>query len=201
MTEIQKGQTQIETTDVHSVGKKQSSKLVKTVTLVVAVFVIITMVKFLGRQVGRQAAMQSIEREAIAQNALISFTGAKWFMSLSEAKSLFPDAIEFPPGDLKFEITAFSRPAFVDLMFHENLLYMVLITFKEDKTENAYKKTQNQIVQEYGTFPEPTTTAEQKLMSKKNIGKIAIEHVLYELLGVVPIEQVIFYSTKIVASD
>lgn len=199
MAEIQEEKLHTESTDAHSVCKKKSGKLGKIITSVVVFFVIVSLGKFLGRQAGRQAAMQTIEQESISQNAPIGFMGAKWLMPLSEAKALFPDAIEFAPGNLKYESTAFSRPAFIDLMFDDNLLIMIIITFKGEKTENTYNQTRKLIVQEYGVFPKPITTAEQKLISRKSIGRVAIEHVLYEQLGM-SIEQIMLYRTKASAS-
>lgn len=199
MTEIQEEKSHAESTDAYSVGKKKSGKLGKIVTSVVLFFVIVSLGKFMGRQAGRQAAMQTVEQESISQNAPIGFMGAKWLMPLSEAKALFPDAIEFAPGNLKFESTAFSRPAFIDLMFDDNLLIMIIITLKGEKTVNTYNQTHKLIAQEYGVFPEPITSA-AKTQSRKSIGRVAIEHVLYEQLGM-SIEQVMLYRTKASASN
>lgn len=195
MADIQKEESHAGPTDANSIGKKKGSNLGKIVTSVVVLFAIVSFSKFLGRQVGRQAAMQTVEQESLSQNAPTGFMGAKWLMPLSEAKALFPDAIEFSPSNLKFETTAFSRPAFIDLMFDDNFLIMIILTFKGEKTESTYNQTHRLLVQEYGVFSAPVPTAEQKLISRKSIGRVAIEHVLYEQLGM-SIEQVMLYRTK-----
>ncbi len=185
----------MESPDTRIEDKKKRSKLGRIVGSIVVFLALVSVAKFIGRQVGRQAAMQTVQQESISQNAPTGFMGAKWLMPMSEAKSLFPDAIEFSPGNLKLEATAFSRPAFVDLMFDNNLLIMIIISFKGDKTESTYKQTHRIVVQEYGAFPEPTSTSEQILISEKRIGRVAIEHVLYEQSGM-SIEQVMLYRTK-----
>jgi hypothetical protein len=121
--------------------ENRSHKLARVVISIAVLLVITLYVKYLGRRTGRQAAVQSVQQESISQNAPTGFIGAKWLMSMSDAKRLFPDAIEFAPGNLKFERTAFSRPAFIDLMFDDDLLLMIIITFKGEKTERTYKQT------------------------------------------------------------
>jgi len=93
------------------------------------------------------------------------------------------------------EATAFGRPAFVDFMFTDNLLLMIIVSFKGQKTDITYGRTQVLLEQEYGAFPEPVSTAEHTLASRKDIGRIVIEHLLYQRLGI-PIEQMILYRTK-----
>lgn len=186
MTEQQEGQSQ---------SKEKSGKLRGILSSIAVFLVIVFGAKFLGRQAGRQAAIQAVQHESFSQNAPIGFMGAKWLMSMTEVKSLFPDATEFSPGNLKFETSAFSRPAFVDLMFNNNLLLMVIITFKGEKTESTYIQTHDLVVQEYGAFPETSSTNEKELIYRKRIGRITIEHVLYEQFGM-PIEQVMLYRTK-----
>ncbi len=175
--------------------KKKRGKLTGIVSSIAILCVIVLGAKFLGRQVGRQAAMQTVQQESIIQSAPTGFMGAKWLMPISQVKSLFPDATEFAPGNLKLDTTAFGRPAFVDLMFTDNLLLMIIITFKGEKTESTYRQTHVSIEKEYGAFPEPSSTSEHILASKKRIGRIIIEHLLYQPLGM-PIEQVMLYRTK-----
>lgn len=171
------------------------SVLVRAVKPIAVLLLIMLGGKYVGRYVGRRAAMQTVHHESVSQNAPTGFMGAKWLISMAEAKRLFPDAIEFAPGDLKFETIAFSRPAFVDLVFDDNLLIMVIVTFKGDKTKNTYRQTRDLLIKEYGLFPEPTSTSEEELASKKRIGRVMIEHVLYRQ-GDMAIEQVQLYRTK-----
>lgn len=175
--------------------KKKRGKLTGIVSSIAILCLIVLGAKFLGRQVGRKAAMQTVQQESITQNAPTGFMGAKWLMSISQVKSLFEDATEFAPGNLKLNTTAFGRSAFVDFMFTDNLLLMIIITFKGEKTESTYRQTHFSIEKEYGAFPEPSSTNEHILTSKKRIGRIAIEHLLYKHLGM-PIEQVMLYRTK-----
>ena len=175
--------------------KKKRGKLTGIISLIAILCVIVLGAKFLGRQVGRKAAMQTVQQESITQNAPTGFMGAKWLVSISQVKSLFPDATEFAPGNLKLNTTAFGRSAFVDFMFTDNLLLMIIITFKGEKTESTYRKTHFSIEREYGPFPEPSSTNEHILASKKTIGRIAIHHLLYKQLGMT-IEQVMLYRTK-----
>jgi len=121
--------------------------------------------------------------------------GATWLMPMNEVRSLFPDAIEFAPGNLKMEATAFGRPAFIDFMFTDNLLLTIIVSFKGQKTDITYGQTHLLLEQEYGAFPEPVSTAEHTLASSKRIGRIVIEHLRYQHLGM-PIEQVMLYRTK-----
>jgi len=175
--------------------KKKRGKLSGIVSSIAILCLIMLGAKFFGRQVGRKAAMQTVQQESIAQNAPPGFMGAKWLMPMSQAKSLFPDATEFAPGNLKLDKTAFGRPAFVDLMFTDNLLLMIIISFKGEKTESTYRQTHVLIENEYGAFSEPSRTSEHIFASKKIIGRIVIEHLLYQQLGM-PIEQVMLYRTK-----
>ncbi len=175
--------------------KKKRGKLTGIVSSIAILCVIVLGAKFLGRQVGRQAAIQTVQQDSITQNALTGFMGAKWLMSISQVKSLFPDATEFAPGNLKLDTSAFGRTAFVDFMFTDNLLLMIIITFKGDKTESTYRQTHFSIEKEYGAFPEPSSTNEHILASKKRFGRIIIEHLLYQPLGMT-IEQVMLYITK-----
>jgi hypothetical protein len=170
-------------------------KLARTASSIAVLLIIMLIAKCLGRHAGRHAAIHSVQQESISQNAPSGFMGAQWLTSIADAKRLFPDAIEFAPGNLKFETTAFSRPAFVDLLFDNNLLIVFIITFKGEKTESTYRQTHSLLVQEYGAFPEPMSTSEQKLVSKKRIGRVMIEHLLYQQLGM-DIEQVMVYRTK-----
>ena len=186
MTERQEDQVQ---------PKKKRGKLSGIVISIVIFCVIILGAKFLGRQAGRQAAIQRVQQESIVQGAPTGFMGAKWLMTMSQVKSLFPDAIEFIPGNLKLDTTAFGRPAFVDFMFTDNLLLMIIISFKGDKTESTYRQTHVLVEKEYGDLPEPSSTSEHILASKKRIGRIIIEHLLYQQLGM-PIEQLMLYRTK-----
>ena len=150
-------------------------------------------VRFVAREGGREAAIRTVKQESISQGA--GFMGATWLMPMNEVRSLFPNAIEFAPGNLKMEATAFGRPAFVDFMFTDNLLLMIIVSFKGQKTDITYGRTQVLLEQEYGAFPEPVSTAEHTLASRKDIGRIVIEHLLYQRLGI-PIEQMILYRTK-----
>ncbi len=175
--------------------KNKQGKLIGIVSSIAIFCVIMFGAKFLGRQAGKQAAMQTVQQESIAQNAPNGFMGAKWLMSKSEVKSLFPDAIEFTPDNLKMEATAFGRPAFVDFMFTDDMLLIIIISFKGEKTEATYTQTHVLVGREYGVFPKPSSTNEHTLASKKKIGRIVINHLLYQQLGV-PIEQVMLYRTK-----
>ena len=186
MTEQQEDQVQ---------PKKKRGKLSVIVSSIAIFCVIMFGAKFLGRQAGRQAAMQTVQQESIAQNAPTGFMGAKWLMPMSQVKSLFPDAFEFAPGKLMLDTTAFGRLAFVGFNFSDNLLVMVIVTFKVDKTESTYRQTHVLVEKEYGDFPEPSSTSKHILASKKRIGRIAIEHLLYKQLGM-PIEQIMLYRTK-----
>lgn len=151
--------------------------------------------KFLGRLVGRQAAIQTVQQESISQNAPRGFLAAKWLMSMNAVRSLFPSAVEFAPGNLKMEADAFCRPAFVDFMFTDNLLLIIIISFKGEKSEVTYRQTQSVLQAEYGAFTKPATTDKHAFSSEKRIGRIVIEHLLYQQLGL-PIEQVMLYRTK-----
>jgi len=151
--------------------------------------------RFLGPYIGRQAAIKTVERESLAQNAPTGFMGAKWLMTMSQVKSLIPDATEFAPGNLKLDTTGFGRPAFVDFEFKDNQLLIIIVTFKGEKTESTYRQTHILVENEYGAFPEPSSTSDFILASEKRIGRIMIMHVLYQSLGM-PIEQVTLYRTK-----
>lgn len=186
MTDRQEDQTQ---------PKKKRGKL-SGIVISIAIFCVIMFgAKFLGPQSGIQRAMQDVQQECIAQGAPTGYMGAKWLMSMSQVKALFPDATEFTPRNLKLDTTAFGRPAFVDFVFTDNLLLMIIISFKGEKTEGTYRQTHVLVEKEYGAFPEPSSTSEHILYSKKRIGKIMIEHLLYQSLGM-PIEQVGLYRTK-----
>lgn len=175
--------------------QKKRGKLVGIVSSIAIFCVIVFGAKFLGRQAGRQAAIRTVQEESIAQNAPTGFMGAKWLMSMSEVKSMFPEAIEFAADNLKMETTAFSRLAFVDFMFTDDMLLIIIISFKGEKTESTYRQTHILVQNEYGVFPEPSSTSDQILASKKKIGRVIIDHVLYQALGM-PIEQVMLYRTK-----
>ena len=186
MTEAQEGQKQL---------KKKRPKFIGIVSSVTIFCVIIFLTKYLARQAGTQAAMQTVQQESIAQNAPTGFKEAKWLMPMSQIKSLFPDAFEFAPGKLMLDTTAFGRPAFVGFDFTDNMLIMIIITFKGEKTERTYQQTHDLIENKYGTFPEPMSTNKQILSSKKIIGRVAIEHVLYQQQST-PIEQIVLYRIK-----
>lgn len=186
MTERKEGEVQ---------PKKKQGKLIGIVSSIAIFCVIMFMAKFLGRQAGRQRAMQTVQQESIGQGAPTGFMGAKWLMPISQVKSLFPDAFEFAPGKLMLDTTAFGRPAFVGFDFTDNLLLIVIVTFKGEKTESTYRQTHFLVEKEYGTFPESSSTSEHILASKKRIGRIVIEHILHQPLGI-PIEQVSLYRTK-----
>lgn len=175
--------------------KKKRGKL-SGIVISIAIFCVIMFgAKFLGRQAGRQRAMQTVQQESIAQGAPTGFMGAKWLMPISQVKSLFPDAFEFAPRKLMLDTTAFERPSFVGFEFSDKLLVMVIVTFKGEKTERTYRQTHVLVEKEYGEFPEPSSTSKHILYSKKKIGRIKIEHLLYQSLGM-PIEQVGLYRTK-----
>lgn len=174
---------------------KKRGKLYGIVSSVAIFCIIVFLAKFLGRKAGRQAAMQTVQRESIEQNAPTGFMGAKWLMQMSQVKSLFPDAIKFSQDDLKLDSNAFGRPAFIDFMFTDDLLIMIIISFKGEKTESTYRQTHVLVKKEYGGFPDPSSDSENILVSKKRFGRIVIEHVLHKPLGV-PIEQVMLYRTK-----
>jgi len=166
------------------------------IVISIAIFCVIMFgAKFLGRQSGIQRAIQDVQEECIAQDAPTGYMGAKWLMSMSQVKSLFPDATEFTPRNLKLDTTAFGRPAFVDFMFTDNLLLMIIISFKGEKTESTYRQTHVVVEKEYGPFPEPSGTSKHILASKKRIGRNIIEHLLYQQFGM-SIEQVMLYRTK-----
>ena|GEM_PF-3496061 len=186
MTEHQEDQKQ---------PRKKHGKLSGVVSSIGILCLIMFGAKFLGRPAGRRAAMQTVEQESIAQNAPPGFMGAKWLMPMSQVKSLFPDATEFAPRNLQLETIAFGRPAFVDFTFIDDLLLIIVITFKGDKTESTYRQTHALVEKEYGAFPQPSTTSEHILASKKRIGRIIIEHLLCQPLGM-PIEQVTLYRIK-----
>lgn len=175
--------------------KKKQHKLIGIVSSITIFCIIMFWAKYLGRQSGRQSAMQTVQAESIAQNAPTGLMGAKWLMTISQVKKLFPEAIEFAPGNLKLDTIVFDRPAFVDFVFNDNLLIMIIISFKGEKTEMTYKQTHDLVEDKYGIFPVPTSTSKQILSSKKIIGRIAIEHVLYQQAGI-QIEQVVIYRTK-----
>jgi formylglycine-generating enzyme required for sulfatase activity len=179
----------------HGCSTKKRRLIVGVGSSIVIFFIIIFGAKSLGRQAGQQAARYDFQQELIAQNAPTGFMGAKWLMSKSQVKSLFPDIIEFAPDDLKLDSTAFGRPAFIDFVFHDNLLDIIVISFKGEKTERMFRLTHLLVINEYGEFPEPSRTNGFILISKKSIGKISIEHNLYEISGT-PIEQVMLYKTK-----
>jgi hypothetical protein len=174
---------------------KKPSRLTGALTSVAVLCAIILAAKFLGRQAGRHAAMMTVQQESIAQDAPTGFLGAKWLMSMSRVRSLFPDAAEAGPGNLKLETTAFGRPAFVDFSFTNDLLLMVTITFKGEKTESTYRNTHTLVQREYGAFPEPSSTPEYLLVSQKRVGRVVIKHVLYRVAGM-SIEQVQLYRAK-----
>ncbi|MBN2317416.1 MAG: hypothetical protein JXM79_26065 [Sedimentisphaerales bacterium] len=174
---------------------KKRPRFVGIVSSVTMCCIIMFCAKYIGRQVGGQAAIHTVQQESITQNAPTGFMGAKWLMSTSQVKSLFPDAFEFAPGRLMLHTTAFGRPAFVGFDFTDNRLLMIIISFKGEKTESTYQKTHYLIEEQYGAFSEPSSTSEQTLSSEKIIGRIAIEHLLYQQIGM-PIEQVLIYRTK-----
>lgn len=176
--------------------KKKRGKLYGILSSIAIFCIIVFLAKFLGRQAGRQAAMQTVQQESIAQNAPTGFMGAKWLMQMSKVKSLFPDAIEFSQENLKLDSNAFGRPAFIDFMFTDDLLIMIIISFKGEKTENTYRQTHVLVEKEYGEFPDPSSNSENILASKKRIGRIVIEHILHQPLGI-SIEQVSLYRTKV----
>jgi hypothetical protein len=175
--------------------EKRSGRLERVVISVAVLLAIVLSAKYVGRWAGRQLVRQSVQQESISQNAPTGFMGAKWLMSMSDAKRLFPDAIESGPDRLMFERTAFSRPAFISFKFDHDLLIMIIITFKGEKTEGTYRQTQELLVQEYGTFPEPKGTGQEILASEKRIGRVVIQHHLYQQMGMT-IEQVTLYRTK-----
>jgi hypothetical protein len=175
--------------------EKIRSKTVNIGCWIIITFIVIFGAKLLGRQAGQQAARNDFQQELIAQNAPTGFMGAKWLMSKSQVKSLFPDIIEFAPDDLKLDSAAFGRPAFIDFVFHDNLLDIIVISFKGEKTEGTFRSTHNLVIREYGEFPEPSSTNGFILISKKNIGKISVEHNLYRISGT-PIEQIMLYKMK-----
>jgi len=188
VAERQKDQSQLK--------KNQGKGKLGSFVIFIAIFIIIVIgAKFVGRQAGKQAAIRDVERESIAQNAPTGFMGAKWLMSTNQVKSLFPDATEFAPGTLRLETTAFGRPAAIHFICTKDMLIMIIINFKGEKSERTYRQTHDLVEKEYGAFPEPSSTSEFVLRSNKKIGRIAIEHLLYQELGM-PIEQVILYRTK-----
>jgi len=175
--------------------KKKQQKLIGIVSSITIFCIVMFWAKYLGRQVGRQSAMQTVQAESIAQNAPTGLMGAKWLMTISQVKKLFPEAIDFAPENLKLDTIAFDRSAFVDFVFNDNLLIMIIISFKGEKTEMTYQQTHDLVEEKYGIFPEPVSTSKEILSSKKIIGRIAIEHVLYQQAGI-QIEQVVLYRTK-----
>lgn len=195
--ELEKGCNMIEKQENQVQPKKKwgNGKWVGIVSFIAIFCIIMFMAKILGHQAGKQRAIQTVQRESIAQNAPTGFMGAEWLMPISQVKSLFPDAVDFASGKLMLDTNAFERPAFVGFDFTDNKLLMVIVTFKGEKTESTYRQTHILLEKEYGTFSEPSSTNKHILASKKKIGRIAIEHHLYQSLGL-PIEQVTIYRTK-----
>lgn len=179
----------------------RSTKWVKSlaafiVATVVLVVVLVPVAKLLGRQEARRAAQAHVEQESIAGKAPVGYMGTKWLMSMETVQKLFPDAIEFSPGELKIDTEAFGRRAFVDFMFGElNALAMIIISFQGEKSETTYASTQRLVVQQYGEFSIPSPDGKFLLSSRKTLGRVSVEHFLYKV-SESPIEQVLIYRNK-----
>jgi len=179
----------------HNVTSKKKG-IFRGVLIFITIYIIIMLISnYLGRQSGRRAAINNVHQESISQNAPTGFLGAKWLMSLSEVKFLFPDAVEFSKDNLKMENTAFDRPAYIDFVFNNNMLLIIVISFKGEKTESIYSITQIAIEKMYGSFPEPSKSSEHILSTEKEFGRIVIQHMLYQQNGLLN-EQVMLYRTK-----
>lgn len=176
-------------------GRESTRRWWRGAGIVVLIVLLWLGIKLVGRSVGRQAAMMSVEQESIAQQAPPGFLEAKWLMSMDEVEALYPEAVVFAPGNLKLETKAFDRPAFVDFMFTDNLLLIIVVSFRGEKTEATFRDTQVKLVEEYGAFEEPAATADHRLASNKRMGRIVVQHLLYRTLGM-PIEQVVLHRAK-----
>lgn len=185
--------------ELESKSKNIGGKIVKISIFVVVVIVFSQVIKSLGRQAGIHDAKRTVEQESISQKAPTGLMGAKWLMPVSEAKSMFPDAIESTEKNhtnLRFKKNAFSRSAFIDLTFKNDLLLMILVNFIGDKNEKTYIQTQNILSKEYGQFNETTDALNnEKISTSKTIGRVTINHILYEKDGK-SAEQIVLYRTK-----
>ncbi len=148
-----------------------------------------------GRQVGKESAIQQVYEESVAAGAPTGFMDARWLMPMSEVRALIPSALEIAPDSLRTEVTVFGRTAFVNLVFSNDLMTMVIVSFMTGNSQSTYSRTQAALEREYGTFPRPTRTADRLLKTRKEIGQVAIDHILYEHAGVIA-EQVVYYRTK-----
>jgi hypothetical protein len=174
----------------HSHAMRRTIAIVGAVCLV---GLVITQVlsAIVAASVGISAAKRDVEREMIADRAPTGQFGAKWLMSSSEVKSLFPDAEAVSPDNLKCVSTAFGRRAFIDFIFQRDALVMIMVSFMGEKSEASYAATQVLLSDQFGNFSRPRPSKDYSLLSSRKDGRVHIDHVMFSTGGL-KVEQVLF---------
>lgn len=178
----------------HSRAKRRTLAIVGAVCLV---GLVITQVlsAIAGASAGISAAKRDVEREMIADHAPTGQFGAKWLMSSSEVKSLFPDAEAVSPDNLKCISTAFGRRAFIDFIFQRDALVMIIVSFIGEKSDASYAATQVLLSDQFGNFSDPKPSKDYSLISSRKDGRVHTDHVMFSTGGL-KVEQVLFLLGK-----
>ena len=178
----------------HSRAKRRTLAIVGAVCLI---GLVITQVlsAIAGASAGISAAKRDVEREMIADHAPTGQFGAKWLMSSSEVKSLFPDAEAVSPDNLKCISTAFGRRAFIDFIFQRDALVMIIVSFIGEKSEASYAATQVLLSDQFGNFSDPKPSKDYSLISSRKDGRVHTDHVMFSTGGL-KVEQVLFLLGK-----
>ncbi|CAB4956949.1 unannotated protein [freshwater metagenome] len=173
-----------------SFNKSKALAISSALGLLVVV-VIQVVASIAGASAGISAAKRDVEREMIAAHAPTGQFGAKWLMSASEVRDLFPDATAVSSENLKCVSTAFGRRAFIDFMFHDDALVMIFVSFIGEKSDATYAATHVLLTNQFGAFSEPHPSNDYLLISSRKDGRVRTDHLMFSTGGM-KVEQVLF---------
>ncbi len=155
-------------------------------------------VKWLVPPYGKEAAIDVTQHEAKQLNVPTGLFGAKWLISMAEAKKILPNAVQVPASTstdtmLTENREFYSRNAKIDYVFSNDYLVMFIVTFQGESSKDDFLTTQAYLVKDYGSMPEPTPTKLSQYSSEKIVDRFAIQH---WILDANSIEQILFYRTE-----
>lgn len=119
-----------------------------------------------------------VQKKALALKAPTGFWDARWLMSLEEVKHVRPRVTKDADGDLSESTTWLGRSAKVRYSFEDDLLRLVIVTFRDSATEADFDKTQNHLQSAPGNMTTPSKTEKYLLCSTYEEGGFEITHSL-----------------------
>lgn len=90
------------------------------------------------------------------------------------------------------QVSIFGRDAKVTYKFQDGLLVLFVVTFTPPSQPSKYRSIQKILAEKYGAFSVPKHSNKYILYSKRVVGRIVVQHLLYKIHNV-PVEQVILF--------